>query len=144
MTTEQLLVEYPLTTQTVRDWFLKKMMESFIDEEVPEDFKAMMLAEGIPDGKLFKLIDAQPRSLFDVFDDNEIFIQIFGNNKNGWSFEFLNNLENSEYATRKAAEVAAIESAFSVLEEKLQNSRIDIIGQNGNTGEHYDESTNQK
>lgn len=138
MTTEQLLVEYPLTTQTVREWFLKKMMESFSDEEVPEDFKAMMLAEGIPDGKLFKLIDAQPRSLFDVFDDNGIFIQIFGNNKNGWSFEFLGNLENSEYATRKAAEVAAIESAFSILEEKLQNARIDIIGQNGNTGEHYE------
>ena len=138
MTTEQLLVEYPLTTQTVRDWFLKKMMESFSDEEVPEDFKAMMLAEGIPDGKLFKLIDAQPRSLFDVFDDNEMFIQIFGDNKNGWSFEFPEDLENSQYATRKAAEVAAIESAFSVLEEKLQNARIDIIGQNGNTGEHYE------
>ena len=34
----EILNDYPLATETARDWFLKKMIESFEQDNAPEDF----------------------------------------------------------------------------------------------------------
>jgi hypothetical protein len=45
----EILNDYPLATETVRDWFLKKMIESFEQDNAPEDFKKQMLSRGVSD-----------------------------------------------------------------------------------------------
>ena len=76
MKTNELLEKHPLTTEVVRTWFFEQMEKSFADENVPEDFKEMMKQEGVTNERLAILIDAQPRTLFDVFDDNKLYIHI--------------------------------------------------------------------
>lgn len=120
MTTEELLTTYPRATQVVREWFMKEMLKSFEDEEVPEDFKEAMRITGVPNGQLHKLIDAQPRILFDVFDENEIFIGIHVAQKECYQYTILGTLvSGGVWPTRKIAEQKVIEEAFRYLEEKL-------------------------
>ena len=70
------LAKYPLSTKVVKDWFMKEMMESFKDETVPTEFKDFMLEQGIEDDKVETLINLNPRSLFDLFLENNIQIGI--------------------------------------------------------------------
>jgi hypothetical protein len=120
MTGIELLEKYPLTAQIVRDWFMKSMLESFKDENVPEEFKQFMLEQGIENDKVSKLIDVNVRILFDVFDENEIFIGTHVVQKSGFHYTINNSLApGGAHYTRKKAEHAAIEKAFEILEEKL-------------------------
>lgn len=136
-----LLNKYTASAVVIREWFLEKMIESLQTSDVPEEFKQMMRETGIEDDKLSIMIDANPRMLLDVFDDNDIIISI------SYSSKFMiaiNGFDHGErYKTRKEAESFAIEGAFEILENKLREERMNIIGQNGNTGEHYDEITEQ-
>jgi hypothetical protein len=114
----ELLEKYPLAAKVVKDWFMKSMLESFKDENVPEEFKQFMLEQGIEDDKVGKLIDVNVRILFDVFDENEIHIAI--TTPPDWCWEISpGHTENSVCRSRKEAEHAAIEAAFEILEKKL-------------------------
>lgn len=123
-----LLSKYPLATEEVREWFFEKMTESMSDETVPEEFKQAMMLEAITNERLATLIDAQPRALFDVFDENGIFICISVWTKTPGHFENVEfgialnatNKNNSNFSSRKEAELVAIEEAFEILEEKLK------------------------
>ena len=122
--TLELLQQHPETTKLIQAWYLDKMLESFKDESVPEDFKEMMRATPIDEDKIAKMIDGAPRLLFDFFDENEIFIQIniFGK---GESFLYSINeddINNLGFPTRKEAEYAAITSAFELLEKTLNKN----------------------
>ena len=128
----ELLEKYPLSTEVVRDWFIRRMMESVNnDNDVPEDFKKFMIEEGIPNDRLCIFIDANPRSLFDVFDENDIHISTtYGDhnyeNNNLGELHYcatINNCETVIYCLRrKDAEAFAIEAAFELLENKLTSS----------------------
>ena len=135
----ELLEKYPLAANVIKASILEKMIESFKDDSVPDEFKEHMRQQGVEDDKVAVMIDVQPRFLFDVFDDNSVFIQI--NVFNTFSYS-INEGEviSGSWETRKEAEKAAIEAAFDVLEENLQEERMKVIAQNGNTGEHYDEN----
>lgn len=136
----ELLEKYPLATEVVRDWFIKRMMESVNeDNDVPEDFKKFMIDQGIPNDRLCIFIDANPRSLFDVFDENDIIIIIGYHENFGFNYAVCEDEDQQRYyKTRKEAESFAIEVAFEILEETLAEERMKIIGQNGNTGDHYE------
>ena len=42
----ELLEKYPLSTEVVREWFMRKMIESIKgDSDVPEDFKNFMIEQ---------------------------------------------------------------------------------------------------
>ena len=70
-----LLEKYPEACKIIQKWFTKEFTKSMgEDDSVPEDFKEMVLQEGFTKERLAIIIDANPRSLFDVFDENEIFI----------------------------------------------------------------------
>ena len=128
------------------------MIESLQTTDVPDDFKNMMKKTGIENDKLAIMIDSNPRMLFDVFDDNKIFISIKVTHtsfENSMKITFLYKInDKGEYIirkfTRKEIELVAIEEAFEILESNLKEKRMNIIGQNGNTGEHYDEVIEQK
>jgi hypothetical protein len=122
----KLLEKYPLSTEVVREWFINKMVESVKgDDTVPEDFKNYMLEQGISNDKLCIFIDSSPRSLFDVFDENNIIIQIIPIKED--KIVYLSRVNQFEtpydfkrpYFTRKEAEIFAIEAAFEILEQQL-------------------------
>lgn len=114
----ELIQNYPAAGKIVKEWFFKSMLESFKDESVPDEFKEFMLEQGIEDDKIGTLIDINPRMLFDVFDENEIFISV---NVTDRKFTYrIDNLVNpTEYSTRKECELISITRAFEILENKL-------------------------
>lgn len=137
----ELLEKYPLAKNIVKDWFMQSMIESFKDEDVPEEFKQFMLEQGIEDDKVGKLIDVNVRILFDVFDENDIIIyfMIFSSPE-GVRFSAAIHTGNDEvkpnpigkqYNTRKEAEHAAVEAAFDILETKLTPvvEEIEVTGE---------------
>ena len=118
MTTNELLDAYPIATEVVRDWFMDKMAESFKNQELPKDFKEFMREQGIPNDKLVKLIDVNPRVLLDVFDDNGVIINIMHvNGVFSWNVNTVKNLNS--YSSRREAESAAVQRAFQILDDKL-------------------------
>jgi len=135
----ELLEKHPLAATVVKAWILEQMIESFKDETVPDEFKEYMRQQGVENDKVAVMIDANPRFLFDVFDVNKVFIQINAFKTFSYSINEGDVISGS-WNTRKEAEKAAIDVAFEMLEENLQEERMKIIAQNGNTGEHYDEN----
>ena len=116
----ELLEKYPLTAKIVKDWFMKSMLESFKDESVPEEFKQFLLEQGIENDKVGKLIDVNVRVLFDVFDNNEIYLNVSRiENIFMWSLAPNEFVDPRIFNSRKEAEHAAIEKAFDILETKL-------------------------
>jgi hypothetical protein len=70
----EILQKYPHSADVVRKWFLNRMVESMQDDSVPEDFKEAMMNEAVTNERLAVFIDTNPRMLFDVFDENDIYI----------------------------------------------------------------------
>jgi len=124
MTTNELLDLYPIATEVVRDWFMDKMAESFKNHELPDNFKNLMREQGITNDKLVKLIDVNPRVLFDVFDDNGVIINIIHvNGVFSWNVNTVKNLNS--YSSRREAESAAVQRAFQILDDKLNITLIE-------------------
>ena len=118
MTTNELLDAYPIATEVVRDWFMDKMAESFKNQELPKDFKEFMREQGIPNDKLVKLIDVNPRVLFDVFDDNGVIINVLhSNGKFTWGVNAVESVNS--YSSRREAEFYAVQCSFQILNDKL-------------------------
>ena len=138
MTGIELLEKYPLSATLVREWFLEKMIESLQTDTISEEFKEMVREAGIDNDKIGTLMDVNPRMLLDVFDDNNIIIEIFLYPDNTFTCKIGKQATTQSWKTRKEAELFAVEAAFDILEEGLSNARIDIIAQNGNDGEHYE------
>ena len=124
-----LLESHPASTEIIRAWFMERMIESLQDENVPDEFKNFMREQGIQNDKLATMIDANPRMLFDVFDENGIIIyfMIFSSPE-GVKFSGAIHIGHDEVKpnpigkqcnTRKEAELFAIEAAFEILETKL-------------------------
>jgi hypothetical protein len=114
-----LLQKHTASAVVIRAWFLEKMIESLQTSDVPDDFKNMMRETGIEDDKLAIMIDANPRMLFDVFDDNDIIIENSLYPDGTFTIKIGNQATTKSWKTRKEAELFAIEAAFEILENKL-------------------------
>ena len=127
----ELLEKHPLTAKVIRDWFLEQMIESFKDETVPDEFKDFMRQQGVENDKVGKMIDVNPRMLFDVFDDNDLFIEIFMYPDVTFTCKIGNEATTNSWKTRKEAEAFAVEAAFEILEKKLTPApeQIDVQGE---------------
>lgn len=126
----EFLKQYPLSTIVIKDWFHQKMIESFKDPEIAEEFKQFVLEQGMEIDKLAFLINSNPRMLFDVFDENDIIIyfMIFSSPE-GVRFsaaihtgkdEIKPHAIGDQYKTRKEAELVAVEAALELLDKKLE------------------------
>ena len=113
-----LLNKHTASAEVIRAWFLEKMIESLQTSDVPDDFKNMMRETGIEDDKLAIMIDANPRMLLDVFDENDIYISVLYT-PSIFMVSINQNDLGSRFNTRKQAELDAIEAAFEILENKL-------------------------
>ena len=120
-----LLNKYPKAAEVVKNWFTEKMIESLNTDDVPEDFKEMIRKDVIDNEKLDKILGTQPRTLFDVFDENEIFIQINVFDTFSYSINQGKAISGS-WKTRKEAEGFAIKIAFEILEQKLSTDEATV------------------
>ena len=126
MKTNELLAKYPLATEVIRKSYFDKMIASVESaKDIPEEFKQSLMNEAITDESLIIFIDSMPRTLFDVFDDNNILIEIFRPLNEGsvypsnyFSYK-IGNISPDIKKTRKETELAAVAEAFKLLEEKI-------------------------
>ena len=130
MKTSELLEKHPLATEVVRTWFFNEMVKSFADENVPEEFKEMMKQEGVTNERLATLIDVQPRTLFDVFDENSIVIETSLYPNGEFTIKIGNQATTNSWKTRKEAEIFAVEAAFELLEERLKPIELPALEEN--------------
>ena len=120
MTGLELLKKYPQSVEVIRKLLFNKMAESIEDSSVPEDFKKSMMEEAVTNERLATLIDANPRMLFDVFDENDIIIETLLYPSGEFTIKIGNEATTNSWKTRKEAELFAIEAAFDLLEERLK------------------------
>ena len=133
----EILQKYPHSADVVRKWLFNRMVESMQDDSVPEDFKEAMMNEAVTNERLAVFIDTNPRMLFDVFDENDLFIEIFMYPDVTFTCKIGNEATTNSWKTRKDAEAFAIEAAFEMLENKLkpvsEDEHFDTAsGDNGN------------
>jgi hypothetical protein len=118
----ELLEKYPEAAKVINEFYNNKLIDSMNDssEVVSEEFKEMLKQQSFDNEYVASFIDSNPRFLFDVFDVNEIYIQITVDLENKcFRYSFDGLIESNDYLTRKEAEAAAVEQAFEILNEKL-------------------------
>jgi hypothetical protein len=121
----ELLESYPAAAKLIKEWFYEAMLNSLKDESITEDFRTFMTEQGIDNDKIGILIDANPRMLFDVFDEHEVFISINVVDKK-FTYRIDNLVNPTEYSTRKECELISITRAFEILENKLSPKEEEI------------------
>ena len=121
----ELLEKNPKAAEVIRNWFTDKMIESLNTDDVPEDFKEMIRQDAIDNERIDKILGSQPRALFDVFDENKIYIIIDKQPEWNWIIE-NESYENSICKSRKEAELFAIKAAFEILEQKLSTDEAAV------------------
>lgn len=114
-----LLEEHPKTTIVIKQWLLDVLLSSIEDSKVPDDFKEFARQQSMETEHVAGMLQNTPRSMFDVFDNQELYIQITGDNKHGWSWEVDGSVENAVCSSRKEAETAAVIESFKLLEAKI-------------------------
>lgn len=121
----ELLQKYPEAGRVVKAYFLEILINSLNTENLPDDFKDHVRAQGVDDDVIAKILDNTPRNLFDVFDENGLMIEI---SVSGSQFSYkifprdAKFLNVDWYANRKEAEHAAVADAFATLDETLKQN----------------------
>ena len=72
----ELLETYPKAGKIVNKWFLDKMIASLNNDAIPDEFKEYISNQPIENENISVMIDNNPRVLFDVFDENDIYVEI--------------------------------------------------------------------
>jgi len=116
------LEKYPEAAKVVNNYYLEIMLKSLNDDSLPENFKEFVREMGVGNDKIAKIIDGSPRALFDVFDENQIYIEISVSNDK-FSYKIyprdIKFLDVMWYDTRKEVEKIAILDAFKLLNDKI-------------------------
>jgi len=129
----ELLKKYPKAAAVVKSHFLEIMLESLNTDSLPDDFKEHVRMQGINDDMVKKVLEKAPRNMFDVFDDNGMFINItFDHEDRVFRYSVDGEVDSQNYLFRRAAEEAAITEAFSLLNQKLTE---DEKGSDSRTGD---------
>lgn len=116
----ELLQKYPEASKVVKSYYLEMMLSTLNDDSLPENFKEYVREMGIDDDKLSKMLSGSSRSMFDVFDDNGIFINItFDHEHRVFRYSVDGEVDSQDYLFRKAAEQEAVAEAFKILNERL-------------------------
>ena len=124
----ELLEKYPKAAKVVREYYLERLLESLEDKSLPDEFKVHVREQGITNETISGMIKDNPRLLFSVFDENNLFISVnflWMPPEEGWFIWTINPCDGStqankfRYKDRKETEKDAIEEAFKLLEGKL-------------------------
>ena len=125
MNAQELLETYGKAAAVVKAHYLEKFLESMNTTDVPENFKEFAKDKGVDNDTVAKMIELAPRTLFDVFDAYEVYIEILVDYTDGAKFTYgvidgdEMNTESTIYNSRIEAEKVAIEKAFQLLNDNL-------------------------
>ena len=123
---QELIEAYLKATGVIKDCLISKIKKEFSlsNNEIESQFIDDIVINQI-DGMLINMIENSPHSLFEMFDDNGIYISIIvRRNKDGVLFNYRivprdkNNSSRSS-KDRKTIEYYAIEDAFETLNNTL-------------------------
>ena len=112
----ELLESHPFCRTAIYNWYVSKFIENLRQADVPEEYKERLSEIQIDDEQLATLVDNNPRSLFDLFDENNIFIDIDYFEGSFW-WKVGNGINVKNYTNRISAERDAIIEAFKILED---------------------------
>ena len=115
----EILEKNPLSAKLVVEWFFNKMIESLNVGSVDEEFRNFMREQALDNEKIAVMIDASPRMLLDVFDENNIIIETSLYPNGEFTIKIGNQATTKSWKTRKEAELFAIDAAFDILEKQL-------------------------
>lgn len=117
---KKLLEDNPLVTAALQLWFTNRMKEAVVDGKMSEELKKSFLTTVISVEKMGPIIEVNPRSLFDFFDEHQVYIlpimdgDRFSATVNGQGIYLRGFVK-----TRIKAENQAVIQAFPMLEAKL-------------------------
>jgi len=119
----KVLEKNKLATAALQKWFTARMKKAVEENKITAHLKTSFTDVVISVEKLAPIITINPRSLFDFFDEYEIYILpiliggMFSATING---EPLDGTERGKvYTLRVSAEVLAVIEAFEILEKNL-------------------------
>jgi polyribonucleotide nucleotidyltransferase len=118
----ELLNRHPFCRNAIFDWYVSKFIENLRQADVPEEYKERLSEIEIDDDQIATLVDNNPRSLFDLFDENNVFIDIDYFEGSFW-WKVGNGINMKNYTNRISAERDAIIEAFKILEDVLTNAK---------------------
>lgn len=120
----KLLKDNPLSAIVIKQWFLDKMIESFKSEKnIPEEYRQQLIEAGVSEDMLERYVQNNPNVLFEIFDNNEIFIEIL-RKKSQFTFDINQaQTENKYFLKRKDAEAQAAIQTIIILENKLNTQQ---------------------
>jgi hypothetical protein len=124
MTGLELLEAYPKAADAIKEFYYGKMVDSLSeDSDIPQDFKDMVKAQQFDSEYVATFIDNNPRFLFDIFDENNIYINVTAFPNRLFIYSLVGEVaevgSTETSNTRKEAEKLAIEQAFEILNNKL-------------------------
>jgi hypothetical protein len=124
MTGAELLETYPKAAAAIKEFYYGKMIESLEeDNDIPQEFKDMVQAQQFDSEYVATFIDTNPRFLFDIFDENDIYINVTAFPNKLFIYSLVGEVaevgSTETSNTRKEAEKLAIEEAFKILNNKL-------------------------
>ena len=123
MQAQELLETYDKAAVVIKQFYLSHMLESLNDENLPENFKDFVKEQGIDNDTVAVMLTASPRTFFDVFDKNDIYINVTAFPNKLFMYSIIGEVEevgSTETSnTRIEAERQAVEKAFKLLNEKL-------------------------
>jgi len=120
---EDILKNNPLTTNLLQEWFTKKMIKALEQGSVSHALKESFIDTVISVEKLAPIIKVNPRSLFDFFDTQQVYILPIMNRENLFSATVCGVELKTNYSVRIDAETLAVREAFVILENKIENER---------------------
>jgi len=124
----ELLETYPKAAKVIGEFYNNKLIDSMNDssEGVSDEFKEMLKQQSFDNEYVASFIDSNPRFLFDVFDDNELNVEIlvlYSDRPSMFTYTVVEgdliHTEPTKYNSRIEAEKVAIEEAFKLLNERL-------------------------
>ena len=121
----KLLREHPKVTAKIQEAFITKLVASIDKDKMPEDFQEFVKSQTMEESRLAEIVKAAPHSLFNVFDEEGIYISIIYQDEVGFVWDMGHPYENPSipFNTRLQAEKKAIFRAFEILEDKLNPTK---------------------
>jgi hypothetical protein len=100
------------------------MLTALDNQDLPDHFKEYLEEKGISMDNIADMMDANPRQLFDVFDEEGIFINVSTtNNGKSYQCDVSRDLKGESQGanTRKEADLKGVILAIEMLEKKLNS-----------------------
>jgi len=118
---KELLENNMLVTKALQKWFtarMRKAVQMVKDENWIEQF----VKEEISLERLVPVLSLNPRSLFDFFDEHQVYI--IPTETRGYFSAMINGkpINDEHYSLRLDVEIKAVELAFPILQKKLENN----------------------